>query len=243
MSEAGEPQHYRAYVGPADQYDLIGAAQFALLYALGLRAHHRLLDIGCGSLRAGRMLISYLNSGGYTGVEPNRWLIDDALDHELGRDILTVKQPTFDAADDFSLDHLGRFDYVLAQGVATNTGPSLLARLLQAITQTLAPAGIAAVTFIHPGSGDADALEIQIDDEDAPAWRYPGCYSYARSQIAAAIRAAGLNGRAISWYHPRHRWWLMSHEAAGLPPDAFLATLTGSTLANGCEASWRPRRP
>lgn len=69
MSEAGKPQAYRSYVGPADQYDLIGAAQFALLYALGLREYHRLLDIGCGSLRAGRMLISYLNSGGYTGVE------------------------------------------------------------------------------------------------------------------------------------------------------------------------------
>lgn len=170
---------------------------------------------------------------------PHRWLIDDALDRELGRDILAVKRPTFDTADDFSLEHLGRFDYVLAQGVATNTGPSLLARLLRAIRQSLAPAAIAAVTFIHPGSGDDDALEIQIDDEDAPAWRYPGCYSYARSQIADAIRAAGLNGQAISWYHPRHRWWLMTREETELPPDAFLATLTGPTLADGCEASWR----
>ena len=70
VASGGEQQDYRSYVGPTHQYDLIGAAQFALLYALGLREHHRLLDIGCGSLRAGRMLISYLAPGGYTGVDP-----------------------------------------------------------------------------------------------------------------------------------------------------------------------------
>jgi len=30
-------EHYRAYVGPPSQYDLIGASQFNLLCALGLR--------------------------------------------------------------------------------------------------------------------------------------------------------------------------------------------------------------
>jgi len=240
VADRGEQeQDYRSFVGPAEQYDLIGATQFALLYALGLREHHRLLDIGCGSLRAGRMLISYLRPGGYTGVEPNRWLIDNAVDSELGRDILAVKQPTFDESDDFSLSHLGRFDFVLAQGVATNTGPSLLPRLLGAIAQSLAPTGIAAATFIHPGSGDDSALQVQIDDHSAPVWRYPGCYSYARSAIADAITAAGLQARPVGWYHPRHQWWLMSCDISGLPPEAFLATLTGPTLAEGCEASWR----
>lgn len=231
---------YRSYVGPADQYDLIGAAQFALLYALGLREHHRLLDIGCGSLRAGRMLIGYLNPGGYTGVEPNRWLIDEAIGHELGHDVLAVQQPVFDASDDFSLEHLGRFDFVLAQGVATNTGPALLRRLLWAIAQTVEPTGIAATTFIHPGTGDATALEVRLDDQSAPAWRYPGCYSYARSAITDAIAHAGLHGQTIGWYHPRHQWWLMTPYADGLPPEAFLATLAGPTLAQGCESSWQP---
>ncbi len=240
VADHGEQEeHYRAFVGPAEQYDLIGAGQFALLYSLGLRDHHRLLDIGCGSLRAGRMLISYLRPGGYTGVEPNRWLIDDAVDRELGRDILAVKQPTFDKTDDFSLEHLGRFDFVLAQGVATNTGPSLLRPLLGAIAQTLAPAGIAAATFIHPGTGDDSALQVQINDHKAPAWRYPGCYSYTRSAIAEAITASGLRAQPIGWYHPRHQWWLMSRDVNGLPPPAFLATLLGTTIAKGCEASWR----
>ena len=144
---------HRGYVGPADQYDVIGAAQFALLYALGLRAHHRLLDLGCGSLRAGRLLIPYLEAGHYVGVEPQRWLVDAALDRELGHDIVALKRPVFDTTNDWQLGHLGRFDVVLAQGMATNTGPSLLPRLLGAIAQTLGAEGLAAVTAIHPGSG------------------------------------------------------------------------------------------
>jgi len=63
-------QHYRAFVGPTYRYDLIGAQQFALLYLLGLRETHRLLDFGCGSLRLGRMAIPYLLEGHYFGIEP-----------------------------------------------------------------------------------------------------------------------------------------------------------------------------
>jgi hypothetical protein len=87
--------NYRSFVGPADQYDLIGAAQFALLYALGLRAEHDLLDIGCGSLRAGRMLISYLEPRRYVGVEPERWLIDQAVEHEIGQSMIAIGRTPF----------------------------------------------------------------------------------------------------------------------------------------------------
>jgi SAM-dependent methyltransferase len=240
VSEFSAGGDHRAFVGPPDQYDVIGAAQFALLYALGLREHHRLLDIGCGSLRGGRMLIPYLAPGGYVGVDPNAWLIDAAIEEHLGRDVLAVKRPLFDDSDDFSLAHLGQFDFMLAQGIATNTGPALLWRLLRAIERALAPAGLAAVTFIHPGTGDRDAVEIRMSDPGAPDWRYPGCYSYDRSETAATIDAVGLAGRAIDWFHPRHQWWLLAPSHDVFPPEEFLATLRGTTLAEGFEASWRP---
>ncbi len=239
MSDPAAGADYRAYVGPADQYDLIGGAQFALLYAVGLREHHRVLDIGCGSLRGGRMLIPYLQPGGYVGVDPHRWLIDAAIDEQLGRDILRVKRPRFDHSEDFSLAHLGQFDVVLAQGVATNTGPSLLRRLLAAIAGALSPAGLAAVTIIHPGTGDHEAVPVSLDDREAADWRYPGCYAYDRAEIATAIEEAGLAGRPVDWFHPRHQWWLLARDEATLPPPEFLATLTGPTLAEGWEASWR----
>ena len=54
---------YREYVGTSETYDIGGAIQFNLLTTLGLREHHRLLDVGCGSLRAGRLFIPYLLKG------------------------------------------------------------------------------------------------------------------------------------------------------------------------------------
>jgi SAM-dependent methyltransferase len=57
----------------------MGATQFRLLTTLGLREHHSLLDFGCGSLRAGRLLIPYLLPGRYYGLEPNRCLIEDGI--------------------------------------------------------------------------------------------------------------------------------------------------------------------
>jgi len=59
-------------VGPDADYDLLRALQFRLLCALGLREHHSVLDVGCGSLRAGRLPITYLAPGRYFGIEPNR---------------------------------------------------------------------------------------------------------------------------------------------------------------------------
>jgi hypothetical protein len=75
----GGSRHFRAYVGPPRQFDFMGATQFRLLTTLGLREHHSVLDFGCGSLRAGRLLIPYLLPGRYYGLEPNRWLIEDGI--------------------------------------------------------------------------------------------------------------------------------------------------------------------
>jgi SAM-dependent methyltransferase len=222
---------HRDYVGPREQYDVIGAGQFTLLHALGLRAHHRVLDLGCGSLRAGRLLIPYLDPGGYTGVDPNRWLIDRALDEELGRDLVALKRPRFDPTDDFDLAHLGRFDIVLAHGIATNTGPRTLHALLAAIRDTLDADGLGAITVIHPGEGDPEAVPVSITDPTVPDWRYPGCYAYARTELRGAIDDAGLTGRELEWRHPRHRWWLLAHDPQRLDVDP-IAALTAPPEPN-----------
>ncbi len=85
-------ENYDDYVGPAEEYDFMGASQFRLLCTLGLRSKHKLLDFGCGSLRAGRLFLTYLNEGCYYGVEPNRWLIEDAIKFQVGEDLIRIKK-------------------------------------------------------------------------------------------------------------------------------------------------------
>src|SRR5215471_11064025 len=112
----GDPQ-YRAYVGPPEDYDLIAAMTFNLLTTLGLRQHHSLLDVGCGSLRIGRLLIPYLNRGKYFGVEPNKWLVEEGIKRELGQGLLEIKHPTFFFSE--SPEIIGKaeisFDFAVAQ--------------------------------------------------------------------------------------------------------------------------------
>ena len=123
----GDPQ-YRAYVGPPEDYDLIAAMAFNLLTTLGLRQHHSLLDIGCGSLRIGRLLIPYLNRGKYFGVEPNEWLVDEGIRRELGETLVQIKRPTFffsDSPDTISQAKIA-FDFALAQSIFSHCGLDLI---------------------------------------------------------------------------------------------------------------------
>ena len=107
---------YRTAVGPPELYDVMGAHQFCVLISEGLRDYHKLLDIGCGSLRGGRLFIPYLSVGNYYGVEPKKNLIHYGVVNELGWDILEVKQPKFyniGMGDIFRFDT--KFDFILAQ--------------------------------------------------------------------------------------------------------------------------------
>ncbi len=223
---------YKTYVG--GEYDLKGAMQLSLLYSLGLRAEHRLLDIGCGSLRAGRFFISYLNPGGYTGLEPNTWLIDEAIEKEIGRDVLEIKKPTFVHNDEFDVSGLGAFDFVLANSIASHTGPAMTRVLLAAVREALAPTGMAAVTFVH-----RDGPENEVE-----GWIYPkgggsaGAANYRRKTIDGWLRDCGLKGTPIDWYHQRQTWWLIVRQEGSLPPLGFRVQARGVTLAD--RASWDP---
>ena len=109
----------------------MGATQFRLLTALGLREHHTVLDFGCGSLRAGRLLIPYLLAGHYYGLEPNRWLIDDAIDRDIGRAMIDLKRPTFIDRSDYKAGAFGvSFDYIVAQSIFSHAGHDVVSTCL-----------------------------------------------------------------------------------------------------------------
>lgn len=82
-----------ALVGPASLWAEKRQFQFEFLVAHGLRREHRLLDIGCGTLRGGIPLIDYLEAGHYFGIEPRKEALDEAY-KELAETGLEGKSPT-----------------------------------------------------------------------------------------------------------------------------------------------------
>lgn len=196
--------HYRAYVGPPEDYDLLSAIQVTLLLASGLRETHRLVDVGCGSLRAGRLFIPYLRPGHYFGIEPNRWLVEEGIERELGDDIARVKQPTFRFAEDFSLDAFGvDFDFAVAQSVFSHTYPDLTLTGLRGIGRALAPEGMLFATFVEEES-----------EAEGSGWLYPGVVPYTWEKVQSLVEESGLVARHIDWMHPRQSWFVASHPHA-----------------------------
>ena len=62
--------------GPPNLFFRVGHGTMAALETLGMTPESRVLDFGCGCLRIGRLLISYLNPGNYYGIEANEALLD-----------------------------------------------------------------------------------------------------------------------------------------------------------------------
>ena len=215
-------EHYMAYVGQPSQYDLRGAAQFALLIAMGLRSRHKLLDFGCGSLRLGRLAISYLDPGGYVGLEPNQWLVEDAIERQLGREIVGFKRPVFHAFDDFRAERCGTgFDYIVAQSIFSHAGADVVATALEGFARALAPSGLALATFMH-------ARERLTGGETASGWLYPEGVGFEPGSVARMIAAAGLYGRALPWFHPYQTWYAIAPSQARIPPPAYDGLLRGA---------------
>lgn len=214
--------HYRSYVGPPERYDLMGAMQFRLLSTLGLRETHRVLDFGCGSLRAGRLLIPYLLARNYFGIEPNRWLIEDGIARHLGHDIIQLKSPEFAYNGDFSVPFREAvFDFILAQSIFSHCGSDVLTKLLDEFARVLAPKGLVVATF---------SISHQDMDFEGEGWIYPGCVRYREDTIVRHVQKAGLAAKAIPFFHPSQRWFLMAHEERQLPTDAQMPLLRGAVF-------------
>jgi SAM-dependent methyltransferase len=196
----GDP-HYRAYVGPPEDYDLIAAMTFNLLTTLGLRQNHSLLDVGCGSLRIGRLLIPYLNQGKYFGVEPNQWLVEEGIKRELGEALAQIKHPTFFFSDspESIVQANVSFDFALAQSIFSHCGLDLIKGWLSAISRSLAEGGALVATFLP-----AD------EDSQCTGWVYPECVNYRPATLERAAADVNLRFEILDWKHPRQTWALFA---------------------------------
>lgn len=193
--------HYRAYVGPPEDYDLISAMTFGLLTTLGMRGHHRLIDIGCGSLRNGRLFIPYLNVGNYIGIEPNQWLVEEGIEREVGADLVRIKQPRFfyGGAPNVLTGTDIIADYAVAQSVFSHAGLDLIRTWLADTRPFLAPTAAIVATFL-----------LAENDWEGSGWVYPDSVKYRLETIEDVARECGYKFQLLDWRHPRQTWGLFA---------------------------------
>ena len=85
--------------GPPNLFESAGRLQLSTLVREGLYPFSKVLDIGCGCLRAGYWLVRLLDRGCYFGIEPNVAMLKAGIDHLLTPEIVESKRPSFDNND------------------------------------------------------------------------------------------------------------------------------------------------
>jgi SAM-dependent methyltransferase len=133
-------EHHHQYGGPWAK----GKYRFEFLVESGLRPEHRLLDIGCGSLRIGVPAIRYLEAGNYCGVESHLYSLEAAATYEVPLHGLEAKRPRLLWDADFTFSHFGTtFDWVIDSATSTSVGkhPERQELLFRNLAEVLKPGG------------------------------------------------------------------------------------------------------
>jgi hypothetical protein len=196
--------HYKAYVGPPKKYDLVGAMQFNLLTSFGLRDYHTLLDIGCGSLRSGKIMIPFLRKGNYYGMEPNKWLIDDGIKYELGEEIISLKSPSFSYSSEFEFQVFhSAFDFLMAQSIFSHASADQICKCLKEAKLVMKQEGIFLATFV-----------LGKKNYTGSEWQYPACVTYSHDYILKMVTDQNLDAIKTKWLHPNGQtWYVIFHPA------------------------------
>lgn len=159
-------QHHLQYGEPWFK----GRAQLEIMAALGLKPHHRLLEMGCGALRAGVHFIQYLEKGNYWGLEKDEMSLRAGIQYELAVNGLMTKWPHFLLDDRFNLDHLpaaeqsseerSLFDFVVFFAVLKPTLRGLWEPALRNAHDRLAPKGRVVIIGDWPTTFDGSQWSL-----------------------------------------------------------------------------------
>ena len=185
-------------MGPADFFDIIAAKTFSLLAEYGLREHHKVLDIGCGCLRVGRLLIVYLNKCNYVGVEPNGELVNIGIKCEAGYDIIEMKAPKF-IKNSTMKGNYEKFDFIFAQSIFTHCDSILIDGWFADIKECLKNKGTCLFTYFN-GPEDKRLKEIN-------GWSGSKVY-HKLSEIEKIADKYDFEIKEITWPHPANQQWV-----------------------------------
>ncbi|MBC2907915.1 class I SAM-dependent methyltransferase [Streptomyces cupreus] len=140
----------QAAVGSAseERWLALGQMQFDYLIEHGLKPQDRMLEIGCGNLRAGWRFIEYLEPGHYYGIDISPDILIEA-NKTLVRYRLQDKLPRLTIARDLTFDFLPRdwFTVVHAHSVFSHSPPKVIDECLSHVGRVLAPGGFFDFTF------------------------------------------------------------------------------------------------
>ena len=126
----------------------VGQLQFDYLARHGLRPGMRMLEIGCGNLRAGRLFIDLLYPGDYYGLDISPDILL-AAQRTVAAEGLQGKLPHLTLVDDLTMKFLPAryFDVVHAHSVFSHSPAEVIEECLAHVGRLMKPSGFFDFTF------------------------------------------------------------------------------------------------
>ena len=180
-----------------DSWIKIGQMQFDYLTGHGLKPGDRMLEIGCGNLRAGHLFIGYLDAGNYYGIDISPDILLAATD-TVAEYRLQAKLPHLTLVRDMSLGFLpdGLFSVVHAHSVFSHSPIGVIDECLRTVRRVMAPDGFFDFTFDR-----TEGAEHQVLHED---------FYYRTDTLIALAARNGLQARFMG------DWELLPHQQSKL---------------------------
>jgi glycosyltransferase involved in cell wall biosynthesis/protein-L-isoaspartate O-methyltransferase len=211
-------------IDTAKQYagndEVSGWMQCEMLKKEGCIPSSNVLDIGCGALYAAFFLAQYLESGRFAGIDPNKWLIDSALENDAIKAAMGTKNARFLYVDDFDANSLDvQFDFILSHSVLSHAAHWQLEHFLRNAAKVLAPNGkILASLRLSEGNEWGSVGNSSLDSNDT-VWQYPGNSWFKLSTVQEVAAACGLVATLKPEYtqffcerkhHEYHDWFVFT---------------------------------
>jgi hypothetical protein len=199
QARAAEMMSRHGFLGvPVETFAEAGRRQRDALLAEGLRPDSRVLDIGCGCLRAAYWLIHYLDPGCYHGIEPARVRVEHGLRHLFTAEEVRRQQPRFDDNPRFDPSVFGtpRFDFFLAGSIWTHASKRQIAAMLDSFLRASTAAAVFLASYL--------AATSAVDDYQGDGWvgtshesDTPGVIRHSPAWIAEQCRRRALRVDAL----------------------------------------------
>jgi SAM-dependent methyltransferase len=165
-----------------DSWLQIGQLQFDYLLGHGLKPQMRMLEIGCGNLRAGHLFIDYLDAGNYHGLDISPDILL-AAQQTVVDFRLQAKVPHLTLVRNLKLEFLPdcQFDVVHAHSVFSHSPLEVIDECLAHVGRVMVPGGLFDFTFDR-----TEGAEHQVLRED---------FYYRTRTLTDLARRHGLEAR------------------------------------------------
>lgn len=196
-----------------------GKVQLELLLLEGLQEKDSVLEIGCGALMTAIPFMSFLETGHYVGIEPNKWLIEASLQIPANQAVVSEKRPVFLHNYEFDARALGKtFDYVYAHSIMSHAAHWQLPLFLENCAKVLKDGGkvVFSIRLTEPNAYGGEGADRETHAEE---WQYPGCSFFNKETVVQ---------EASRWFslveHKTEYTKLLTENSPGVCHDWFVLT-------------------